>query len=85
MGRLTGNESWVKAGVGGATIYAQEWGNSGDDWWWPICGIELDFGLITLDISGMPQNMDLGDMARIRIEEGEIIDSDDFYKVDEVK
>lgn len=80
MPGLTGDEPWVIAGSkNGATIWAQGWGDTGDKWWWPICDIELDCGLIGIDVCGMREIWDLSDCARIRIENHTIIENDNIW------
>lgn len=49
---LTGNEKWVVAGNQGAEIYHGEW---------PIVGIELNCEIITIDVCGLTQLVDLHD------------------------
>ena len=78
---MTGNEPWVIALNQGAQIWMHEWGEGGKKWWWPIVFVELDCGLIKIDVCGEIQNMDLGDCAELRIENGLIIDNDDIYKL----
>ena len=79
MSYLTGNETWIVEANKGAVIWAQAWGDSGDKWWWPICDIELDCGLIGIDVCGMREVWDLGECARLRIEHETIIENEDIY------
>lgn len=74
---LTGNECWVIAGhKNGETIWAQAWGDDGDKWWWPITDIELDCGLIGIDVCGKREIWSLGDCARLRVEDHTIIENE---------
>jgi hypothetical protein len=76
--RLTGNESWVKAGLSGAVVWARKWGSG--DWWWPIVHAELDTGLITVDVCGLPEIWHLDDCAQLRIEDDEPLDQETFME-----
>lgn len=79
MSRLTANEHWVIEFNKGSMIWAQGWGDSGDKWWWPVVFVELECGLIKIDVCGLTENWSLDDCARLRIENDQIIDSDNFY------
>lgn len=74
--KLTGNEQWVIAGTQGATIWARKYGNK--DWWWPIVNTNLDSGLITIDVCGMPEVWHLSDCAQLRINENTFVENEDF-------
>lgn len=75
--RLSGNEPWVIAGNQGETVWARAWGAM--DWWWPIVGIELDCGLISIDVCGMREVWHLSDCAQLRIGEDVFIDNENFF------
>lgn len=77
--KLSGKEPWVIAGVAGETIWARKWGDK--DWWWPIVFVELDCGLIKIDVCGKTENWDLADCAELRIGLKQIVDNDDFYEM----
>ena len=78
--KLTGNETWVIAGCkNGETVWAQGWGESSGDWWWPITDIELDCGLIGIDVVGMREVRHLDDCARLRIENHTIVENENIY------
>jgi hypothetical protein len=79
MMRLSGREPWVIAGQGGATVWVRRWGDK--NFSWPIVDVELDCGLIGIDVCGMREVWDLADCAEIRIENDTLISQDDFYKV----
>jgi len=48
---FTGNEKWIKEGLNGATVWARP--GLGD--WWPVYDIELDCGLMKIDVCGKTQ------------------------------
>lgn len=76
--RLTGDEPWVVAATKeGETIWARKWGDK--DWWWPICDVELDCGLIGIDVCGKREIWDLGECAELRIGLDTIVDSEDIW------
>lgn len=75
--RLTGKEAWVVAGTQGATVWVRQWGDK--DWWWPLVFVELDTGLLKMDVVGKTQNLHLDDVAQLRINDEPPIDSDNFY------
>lgn len=74
---LTGNEPWVIAGTQGETIWARSWGAG--SWWWPISEIELDCGLIKIDVVGKLEIWDLSDCAQLRIGEDVFVENEDIY------
>lgn len=76
--KLTGNEKWVIAGQQGETIWARQWGSK--DIWWPILHVELDCGLIKIDVCGKIEVWKLDDCAQLRINNNVLIDCDDFYE-----
>lgn len=76
--RFTGEEPWFVASQQGAQIYVQQWGDSGNSWWWPMVFLELDTGLIKIDVCGKIQNMHLDDCARIRVENETPIEHGDY-------
>ena len=67
--KLTGEEPWVIAGLSGETIWAKFCAK-----WWPICDVELDCGLIGLDISGKRQIVHLTECIELRIGLDTIVD-----------
>ena len=73
---LTGQEPWVIAANAGHQLFATKWGK---EFWWPIHDIELDCGLIRIDVCGLLEILDLGDVAKIKWEGG-AVDQDDFYE-----
>lgn len=60
-------------------VMAQMWGDSGDNWWWPIVIFDLDTGLCKIDVVGKLQNCHIDDFARLEVD-GEIIIQDRFYE-----
>lgn len=78
--KLTGKEPWLSKMIkDGALIWMREWGDNGG--WWPIVFVEMDCGLIKIDVCGKTQNMDLGDCAQLRIENDTIIDNEDIWQL----
>lgn len=77
MPRLAGNEPWVVAATKGEIVWAQQWGDG--DWWWPIIDIELDCGLIGIDVCGKRQVWHLTDCSQLRIGDDVIVDSEDIF------
>jgi len=82
--KLTGNEPWVIAAKQGAAIWARDWGGAGSSWRL-ICDIELDCGLIGIDVCGKREVRRLEDFAELRIHgTGETIDYDDFFSIEKL-
>jgi len=79
--RLTGREPWLVAGLQGETIWAND--SYKGEWWWPIVFVEMDTGLIKIDVCGKTQNWHLDDVARIRINLDEVIEWEDFFNTPE--
>ncbi len=71
--RLTGNEKWIAAGKAGEEIYAKS-----SSLWWPIVDVELDCGLIKIDVCGQTETLDF-EMVEIKIgDDGEELE--DVYE-----
>jgi hypothetical protein len=77
--RLTGNEKWFKIGLAGETIWARRWGDSNKDWWWPIVHVELDCGLIKIDVCGQTEIWGLDDCAELRIGLDRIVPNEEIW------
>lgn len=76
--RLTGNEPWVIAGTKhGETIWVRSWGAK--DWWWPVVDVELDCGLIGIDVCGKREVWHLDDVAQLRIGNETIVENEDLF------
>lgn len=75
---LTGKEPWVVAGVQGETIWARKWGDK--DLWWPIYDVELDCGLIKIDVVGKSEIWHLGDCAQLRIGTDVLVENEDIFE-----
>jgi len=58
---------------------AQRWGSAGDNWWWPVHDIEVQTGLVRIDVMGMLDVTHIGDIARFKDMNGVVHNSDDFY------
>lgn len=76
---LTGREPWVVAANSGYQLFATKWGK---ELWWPIHDIELDCGLIRIDVCGLLEILDLGDVAKIKWAD-EVVEQDNFYDAPE--
>lgn len=74
--RLTGSELWVQAGLQGEVVWIRKWGDK--DWWWPLVMVDLDTGLIKIDVCGKLDNLHLDDVAQMRLGDSEYIDNEDF-------
>jgi len=60
---LTGNENWVVALKEGEDVLARQCGYK---IWFPVAHVDLDCGIITIDVMGRPQAWDLIDVAQIK-------------------
>lgn len=58
---------------------AQKFGDKGDDWLWLVHDIEVQTGLLRIDISGMLDTLHIGDIKRFKDIDGKWHDADDFY------
>lgn len=75
--RLTGNEPWVVAGLQGEDVYARRWGDR--NWWWPIVFVELDCGLIKVDVCGKTESWNLDNCAQLRIGSNVYVENEDIF------
>ena len=64
-------------------LLMQEWGDSGDDWLWPVETICVQSGLMRIDVCGMLQVKDIGDAKRFKDADGNWHSSDTFYLEDQ--
>lgn len=51
--------------------------------WWPIESIDVETGLMRIDVCGMLDVIHFGAVIRIRDSEGALHDTDDFYVEDD--
>lgn len=58
---------------------AQKWGDKGDDWLWPVNDIEVQTGMMRIDVCGMLDVLHIGDIKRFKDMDGKWHDADDFY------
>ena len=58
---------------------AQKWGSKGDDWLWPVHDIEVQTGLVRIDVCGKLDVLHMGDIKRFKDDKGKWHDADDFY------
>lgn len=63
-------------------LYMQEWGDSGDDWLWPVTLICVETGFMQIDVCGIPQSKHISDVKRFKDEAGNWHPVDDFYLED---
>ncbi len=64
-------------------LFAQQWGDQGDDWLWPVHDIEVQTGLLRIDVCGKLDVLRIGDVKRFKDADGNWHDADDFYLEDE--
>ncbi|MGM7654044.1 hypothetical protein [Serratia marcescens] len=48
-------------------------------WWWLVYDIEVQLGLVRIDVSGMPQIDDLIEYSHLKDTSGKIYKTDEFY------
>ncbi len=72
--KLSGNEPWVIAGTEGSIIWASKY----TDDWWPIFEVDLDTGLIKIDVCGQTEIWYLSECSKLRIEDYIIIEQEGF-------
>lgn len=58
---------------------AQQYGDHGDDWLWPVHDIEVQTGLVRIDVCGKLDTKHIGDFKIFRDANGKNHDADDFY------
>lgn len=51
----------------------------GKDWWWPVYDIDVETGLMRIDVCGKLQVMHFGDVKELRDEGGVSHDPETFY------
>lgn len=56
---------------------------NGKDWWWLVCDIEVQTGLVRIDVCGKLQVTHLSDWRHVRDDAQVIHDPDTFYLEDE--
>lgn len=77
--KLTEKEPWFIASQQGAQIYVQFWGDK--KFWWLLVFVELDTGLAKIDVCGKIQNIDLSDCSRLKVDDEEPIENENFYDI----
>lgn len=80
---LTGNERWLVAGQQGADIFICD--SSRLDFWWPITFVEMDTGLIHIDVCGKKETWHLDQGWALRINGDGIILFENFYDQPELE
>lgn len=61
-------------------LYGSE---NGSCWWWPINDIDVQTGMLRIDVCGILQVGHISDFSAIRGDDEVIRDIDDFYLEDE--
>lgn len=51
----------------------------GDKWWWPVSDIDVQSGLLRIDVCGLLQVESIGGVLAFRDDSGKNHDTDDFY------
>lgn len=58
---------------------AQKLGDKGDDWLWPVCDIDVQTGIMRIDVCGLLDVLHIGDIKRFKDMDSKWHDADDFY------
>lgn len=60
-------------------LYVQQWGDTGNSWWWPLLEFCVQTGCISVDVCGMRQPMHFDNVKHFRDDNGTIYDPEEFY------
>jgi len=60
-------------------LFMHEWGSEPDKWWWPVHDIDVETGLLRIDVCGKLQAKHIGDAKEFRDADGVVHASETFY------
>lgn len=60
-------------------LFMHEWGSEAGKWWWPVHDIDVETGLLRIDVCGKLQAKHISDAKEFRDADGTVHDSETFY------